>query len=140
VQPGKLEQHDCGREPDPEQDAEARPGDGERGGDERAAERMPARPRHVERHEVHAVPVKRRPRQRVPEDELHSNRCRPRGNAADRRVASPARPEPPRSGEDEQEGDNDLPRQRHDLGHAHADRVEGRVQQGHDRLERGRRR
>ena len=44
VEACELEQYDDGREPDQERDPEARPHGGQRGRDERAAQRMTARP------------------------------------------------------------------------------------------------
>src|SRR5690349_20408502 len=61
VKAGELEQHGDGREPDEEGDAEARPRGSERGGDDRAAQGVTARPRRGERDEMHAVSVERRP-------------------------------------------------------------------------------
>ena len=88
MEAGKLEQHDAGGEPDHERDPEARPGGRERGRDERAAQRVTARPGGVERDEVHSVPVERRSSQRVPE-----RRARPRR----RRTTLPSSTPPPLS-------------------------------------------
>ena len=112
---------------------------GERARDERAAQRVTARPGRVESHEVHAVPVERLPRERVPEHELQRDGDEPRRRPAHRRLDPPPRPEAPGGGEDEHERDDDLPGQCHDLGDRDADRVERRVEEGHDRLERRRR-
>jgi len=133
MEAGELEQDDHGREPEREHGTEARPGRGESGRDERAAECVAARPRHVERHDVHAVAVEGRPVQPVAEDDLDGDRREP--------GRDPARgPRPPRAEKDEQEGDDHLPGQRHYLRNGDPDPMPTRVQEGHDRLEQRRRR
>jgi len=110
----------------------------ERGRDERAAQRVTARPRRVERDEVDSVTVERRPGQRVPEHELDRDGDRPRRRPARRRLDPPALPELPGRQENEQKRDDDLARQRHDLGRADAEWMKRRVQKRDEPFERGR--
>jgi hypothetical protein len=94
---------------------------------------MTARPRRVERDEVHAVSIERRPGQCVAEDELDGDRGNPHDDPG------PV-PELPRCSGDQQERDHDLPGQRHDLRDRDAGRMELGMEQRHGRLEQGRRR
>jgi hypothetical protein len=132
VEAGELEQHGDGREPEDEGDAEARPRSRERGGDDRAAESMTARPRRVEGDEVHPVPIERRPGEGMTEHELDGHDRQP-----DRDPSGV--PQLPRRSNDEQKRDGDLPGQGHDLSDRGAERVELRMEKRYDRLHERRR-
>jgi hypothetical protein len=68
----------------------------------------------------------------VPESELYGHRGHPRRDPG-------GFPEPPRRDDNEQERDDDLPGQGHDLSDSGAGRMELRVKKGHDRLQETRR-